>query len=175
MSINTVPERLNDFRVYLDGSSDLKGLADIKLPSLENLTETVKGAGIAGEYESPTIGHFKSMQLELNWRSVTDDFLSLIQQKSQLIDCRGAFQEYDAAVGQYKIRQVRILVKGPTAKNDIGKFDKGSTSDGSTSIEVLYLKIDIDGKNMVEIDKLNYKCVINGVDTLADIRNALGL
>ncbi|MCL6456491.1 MAG: phage major tail tube protein, partial [Gorillibacterium sp.] len=49
---NLVPEKLNDFRVYRDGNN-LAGVADIQLPSFENMTETIKGAGIAGEYESP--------------------------------------------------------------------------------------------------------------------------
>jgi len=173
--MNIVPERLAAFRVYLDGSTDLKGIADIKLPSLESMTETVKGAGIAGEYESPTIGHFKSMKLTLSWRSITSDMMKILRQKAQRVECRGAFQDYDAAAGAYKIRQTRVVVQGITTKVEPGKHETGSPSDGSTEIEVLYLKIDIDGKNYAEIDKLNYKCVVDGVDYLAAIRSALGL
>ncbi|MBO8136803.1 MAG: phage major tail tube protein [Desulfotomaculum sp.] len=175
MGVNTIPERLTAFRVYLEGSTDLKGVADIQLPSLEAMTETVKGAGIAGEYESPTLGHFQSMKLTLNWRTVSRDMIKLLRQEAQRLDCRGAIQEYDAAAGKYRIRQARVVVQGPPTKIEPGKFETGSPSDGSTEIEVLYLKIDIDGKNYVEIDKLNYKCVIDGIDYLADIRKALGL
>lgn len=173
--MNTVPERLTAFRVYLDGSNDMKGIADIQLPSFDAMTDTVKGAGIAGEYESPTLGHFQSMKLTLNWRTVPREIFSLLRQQAQRLDCRGAFQEYDAAAGQYRIRQTRIVVQGPPTKTDPGKFSTGATSDGSSEIEVLYIKVDIDGRNVVEIDKLNYKCVIDGVDYLADIRRALGL
>lgn len=175
MAGNTVPERLTAFRVYLGGSTDLKGVADVQLPSFEAMTETVKGAGIAGEYESPTIGHFQSMKLTLNWRTVSKDLIKLLRQKAQRLDCRGAFQDYDAAVGEYRIRQTRIVVQGIPTKVEPGKFETGSPSDGSTELEVLYLKIDIDGKNVVELDKLNYKCVIDGVDYLANVRYALGL
>ncbi|MBE3586569.1 MAG: phage major tail tube protein [Thermoanaerobacter sp.] len=175
MPVNTVPERLTAFRVYLDGSSDLKGVADIQLPSFEAMTETVKGAGIAGEYESPTLGHFQSMKLTLNWRTVSREFLKLLRQQSQRLDCRGAIQEYDAGSGSYRIRQVRVVVQGPPAKGDLGKFETGATSDGSSEVEVLYIKIDIDGKNHLELDKLNYKFVVDGVDYLADVRRALGL
>lgn len=175
MAVNVVPERLTAFRVYLDGSSDLKGVADIQLPSFEAMTETVKGAGIAGEYESPTLGHFQSMKLTLNWRTVSRETLRLLRQQAQRLDCRGAFQEYDAAAGAYRIRQTRVVVQGPPTKIEVGKFETGSPSDGSTEIEVLYIKIEIDGSIYVELDKLNYKCVIDGVDYLADIRTALGL
>ena len=47
--------------------------------------------------------------------------------------------------------------------------------DASNEFECTYLKITLDGKDMVEIDKLNYKCVIDGTDYLADIRTALGM
>lgn len=173
MSVNTVPERLTAFRVYLDGTSDLKAVADIQLPSFEPMKDTVKGAGIAGEYESPTLGHFGSMKLSMTWRTVTKDLLQVLRQKSQRFDCRGAFQDYDAAAGSYMIRKVRIVVQGPPMKVDLGKLDMGATSGSSTDIEVFYLKVDIDGQNYIEIDKLNYICTIDGVDYLADVRAAL--
>ena len=50
-----VPEKLINFRVYQDGA-DLLGVADVSLPSLEAMTETVKGAGVAGEVDSPVLG-----------------------------------------------------------------------------------------------------------------------
>ena len=175
MGVNVVPERLTAFRVYLDGTTDLAGVADIQLPSIENLTETVKGAGIAGEYESPTVGHFGSMVLTINWRTVSKDMLKTMRQRAQRFDARGAFQQYDAAAGEYRILQCRTVVQGIAKKVDIGKHETGATSDGSTEIEVLYLKISLDGKTAVEIDKLNYICIIGGVDYLAEVRNALGI
>jgi phage tail tube protein FII len=102
LPVNIVPERLNAFRVYQDGSNDLKGVADIQLPSLEPLKDTVKGAGIAGEYESPTLGQFGSMKLAFNWRTITKQQLLMLAQKSQKMDCRGAFQDYDAGTAQYR-------------------------------------------------------------------------
>ena len=47
MSNNVVPEKLINFRAYNDGN-DLLGVTDVQLPSLDAMTETVKGAGIAG-------------------------------------------------------------------------------------------------------------------------------
>ena len=64
-----VPEKLINFRVYENGN-DLVGVADVELPSLETMTETVKGAGVAGEVDSPVMGHFGSMELTLNWRTL---------------------------------------------------------------------------------------------------------
>ena len=54
---NPVPERLINYRVYLEGNA-LAGIATADLPDLEAMTDTVSGAGIAGEVDSPIIGHF---------------------------------------------------------------------------------------------------------------------
>lgn len=64
MSNNVVPEKLINFRAYNDGN-DLLGVTDVQLPSLDAMTETVKGAGIAGEVDSPVLGHFGSMETVL--------------------------------------------------------------------------------------------------------------
>ncbi|ECD6823048.1 phage tail protein, partial [Salmonella enterica subsp. enterica serovar Enteritidis] len=50
---NQIPERLINFTVYGEGSRII-GIADAKLPSIEMMTETVSGAGIAGEIETGT-------------------------------------------------------------------------------------------------------------------------
>jgi P2 family phage contractile tail tube protein len=175
MTVNVVPEKLNDFRVYVDGSSDLKGIADLTLPSFEQMTESINGAGIAGEYESPNIGHFQSMKLILNWRVLNNDLSTFLAPIARKIDCRGANQEYDAATGKYSFPSVRVLVQGVPTKVEPGKMEKGSPYEASTEIEVTYIKIEIDGKTVVELDKLNYKYVVNGVDYLAEVRKALGL
>lgn len=64
-----VPEKLINFRVYNE-SEDLLGLADVTLPSFESMTETIKGAGLAGEIDSPVLGHYGSMEVEFNWRTL---------------------------------------------------------------------------------------------------------
>ncbi|MFY0545453.1 phage major tail tube protein [Brevibacillus sp. H7] len=173
--MNKIPERLNDFRAYRDGTNDLLGVVEVTLPALQALTETVSGAGIAGEFESPTLGQFQSMKVGLNWRTVTSDQVKLSRQQAQRLDLRGANQIYDAATGKYSIKPIRVVVQGPPTNNELGKLAKNSTSDGSTEIEVLYLKIQIEDKTVVEIDKLNYICIIDGVDYLKETRKALGL
>lgn len=175
MSINTVPERLTAFRVYLDGSNDLKGVTDLQLPSFEPMKDTVKGAGIAGEYESPTKGHFGSQKLSLNWRTLNKALLQLLKQESQRLDLRGAFQDYDAANGRQVTRKVRVVVQGPATKVDPGKWETGASTGGSAELEVMYIKLELDGETYIEIDKLNFICIIDGVDYMADVRAALGL
>lgn len=172
--MNQVPEKLINFRVYEDGN-DLLGVADVELPSIEALTETVKGAGIAGEVDSPVLGHFGSMTLTLNWRTVTKPTVHLARQKAHSLDLRGAAQVYNAGTGEYKVSTLKVSVRCIPKTTQLGNLDVGATADASNEFEVVYLKVSVDGEVAVEIDKYNYICVVNGEDYLKEVREALGL
>lgn len=165
-----VPEKLINFRVYLDGA-DLVGVADVTLPSLEAMTETVKGAGIAGEVDAPVLGHYSSMELELNWRTLE----MLASPKGIHLDLRGAQQAYDSGKGAYRVVPVKVVVRGVPKTTELGKLDVGATSDTKNTIEVNYIKITVDGEDLAEVDKYNYICSIGGTDYLAEVREALGM
>ncbi|MEC1744119.1 phage major tail tube protein [Schinkia azotoformans] len=172
--MNQVPEKLIAFRVYQDGN-DLLGVADVEMPSIEAMTETVKGAGIAGEFESPVIGHYGSMTTKLNWRTLSKPVIHLTQPKAHNLEFRGASQVFDAGSGEYKFPPLKVTMRCTPKKTELGKLDVGAKSDSSNEFEVSYIKVFIDGKAVLEIDKFNYICVIDGVDYLKGVREALGL
>lgn len=172
--MNEIPEKLINFRVYQDGT-DLLGVADAQLPSLEAMTDTVKGAGIAGEVESPNLGHFGSMTVSINWRTVTANLTGLAVQKAHQLDLRGAQQVYDAAKGEYAVKPLKVVVKAIPKKVDLGKLDVGAGQDSSWEGEVVYMKVLIAGEEKIELDKYNYIYKVNGTDYLAEVRKGLGL
>ncbi len=169
-----VPEKLINFRVYMNGD-DLVGISDVTLPKLEAITETVKGAGIAGEIDSPTIGHFGSMELELNWRTLLKTNVILAKPTGVDLDLRGAIQVNDSATGTLKSVPAKVVVRGLPKSTDLGKLEMGATTDTKNTIEVTYIKVTIDGSDVLEVDKYNYICTIDGTDYLSDVRTALGL
>lgn len=169
-----IPEKLINFRVYLDGI-DLLGVADAQLPAIESIMETVQGAGIAGEIETPTLGHFGPMPLSLNWRTVTSDAVKLAQQKAHHLDLRGAIQSFDPKAGVYVATPLKVVVRARPKKIDPGKLVMGKAQESSSEFECHYFKMWLDGNEMIEIDKLNFICLIDGEDQLASTREALGL
>ena len=52
-----IPEVVSNFRCYDEDVQKLLGTVDIELPNIEYLTETIQGAGIAGEIETIVVGH----------------------------------------------------------------------------------------------------------------------
>ena len=171
--MSNIPEKLINFAVYLEGDERL-GIADVTLPKLQAMTETVKGAGIAGEIDSPTLGHWQSMTLGINWRTLDRPGVSIGMQKIHQLDIRAANQVFETTAGRYSAQAVKLVVKAIPKMLDFGKLDVGATSGTATEHELTYMKLTIDGNDIMEIDKYNYICVINGEDYLAEVRSALG-
>ena len=59
-----------NFAVYED-ATEFYGMEESTLPEISQITEEVKGAGIAGAFNGAFVGHIEAMTLTLNFRSVT--------------------------------------------------------------------------------------------------------
>lgn len=174
MTNTKISEKLINFSVYRNGSEWL-GTADVELPSLEALTETVSGAGIAGEIDSPTLGHFGSMSTTINWRTLDKPQFNLAAPITQALDFRGAQQVYDKTTGVQRSVGVRVSIRGLPKTTGLGTLAPNATVGGTNEIEVTYIKVFIDGAEVLELDKFNYIYRVNGTDYLAEIRNQLGM
>jgi P2 family phage contractile tail tube protein len=60
-------------------------------------------------------------------------------------------------------------------KLDLGSLQVAKATDSENEFEVLYIKLFIDGKEVLEIDKLNFICIFDGEDILKTVRDDLGL
>ena len=171
---NKVPERLVNFRVY-NNSNDLLGIATVDLPEIEAMSDTVSGAGIAGEVESPVLGHFAPMETTFTWRTIESAAMKLAQQKAHAVEVRGSQQVYDAANGTYSTVPVRCALRVVPKTVTLGTFEPGATTDTEQVFEVLYIKLFVSGKEVLEIDKVNYVAKFGDNDALASVRSDLGL
>lgn len=171
---NQIPERLINFRVYRDGN-DLLGAANVTLPNLEAMSDTTSGAGIAGEVETPVLGHYGSMTVTIQWRVIYGDVTKLARQESHALDIRGSIQVMDASLGKLVTVPVKLVLRAMPKNVTLGSFEVGATTDTETELEVTYLKLDINGETKVEIDKYNFISRFDGEDALETVRKDLGI
>lgn len=172
--MNRVDQLLTNFAVYEDATNWI-GVADVELPSFEILTETLKGAGLAGEIASPVKGHYGSQTLKINFRTVTADAVRLSETKVHTIDLRGSQQIFDAGKGEYRDQPIVIKTRCVPTNFSTGKFGVGAPTETANEFEVHYIKIAVDGKTLREFDKLNFVSIVNGKDELEEVRKNLGL
>ncbi len=162
-----------NFAVYEDGK-EYVGVASATLPNLTALTQSISGAGIAGNVEAVIIGHFDAMSLTLNFRTVSKQAISLSEPRRHNIDLRVAQQSENPTTARLEVDKVKhILVVVPKTDNG-GSVAPASPADASGEYAVHYWATYIDGKKVREIDPINFKCYINGKDYLAEVRSALG-
>jgi uncharacterized protein len=173
MSVNMIPERIVDYRVYKNGST-LLGVADVELPKIQYVTEAIKGAGILGELETPTVGATKSLKAKITFRTTTSDMISLLDCAGHSLEFRSAIQKTDAD-GDRGIDTHRIVIRGFPSEGELGKLEAGASGNSSIELECVYLKYVISDSTVLEIDKLNYVYKVSGTDLLSTIKTALGI
>ncbi len=171
--MNPIPEKVINYNVYDDTDKLLGVSAEVTLPNFEAMSETVSGAGIAGEYESATPGHFSSQTIELPFRTLMDQSFSLMKNRGRSIVLRAAQQSYDVAAGETKKRPLKITLRGQPKGLNLGTMSVGGMTETTNTMEVLYIKIEENNRTVLEFDKLNFIFKINGEDLLGDIRDMI--
>ena len=162
-----------NLEVYED-SVNLLGVANVTLPSIEFMTATVTGAGMMGTMDVPFMSMVNSMKMSLKFLTMTQAATRLIAPKKHQLDIRVAEEHWkveEAEVGTWADKFVVICQPISMSPGQVAPF---SAADVSGEFEVYYYVAYRDGKQLWEIDKRNMKCVIDGVDYMADIRKALG-
>lgn len=168
-----IPERLVNFNAY-NGAAQFLGLADVELPAFEAMTETIAGAGIAGDYQSPVMGHFASQMVKLAWRTITQEGLALIAPVRHVLDIRGSVQVQDPMRGTLTTEAWRVECTGQTKRHTLGKLEPGKVMGAECDLEVAVIRISREGVPLIELDKFNMIFKVNNVDYLAKVRRDVG-
>ncbi|TYS66371.1 phage tail protein [Bacillus infantis] len=167
---NVIPEKIGNFNVY-DDTEKLMGLTgEITLPNLEAMTETISGAGMLGEIDSANPGHFGSLSIEIPFRVLYQKSFSLLKYTGRNFYLRANQQSYDATTGRLVQSGVKITLRTAPKGLNLGKFANGASSETTNTLEILYIKIEVAGVVVLELDKLNFVYIVDGEDMLADIK-----
>lgn len=161
-----------DFNVF-ENSRELLGVAKATMPDIKFLTQTISGAGVAGNVEAVLKGMIDVMTLRLDFISPTDSAVNLISPVKHNIDLRVAEQQRNTVAARSEVvadKFVMVVIpKGLT----VGSIAPASPADASGEFAVYYYAAYKGKQQLWEIDPYNYICKINGVDYMKDVRAAL--
>lgn len=62
---------------------------------------------------------------------------------------------------------------GRVKKFNPGKVEKGEAMEATVTLELTYLMIEVDGQQLLEVDKLNGIYKVNGTDMLAGVNSLI--
>lgn len=169
--INRIPEVITDFNIYEDGTKLIGVSGTVTLPKLEAITETISGAGLAGEYETTVPGHFASLKIDVPFEVMHTDPAKLYAKKTISLTLRGDQQMRDIAAGTLTHERMRVVVTGIPMGLDPGQLAKGKKSSASVTVEILRYEMYLADEEIIVLDKPNYVFRMFGEDMLAEIRN----
>jgi P2 family phage contractile tail tube protein len=169
-----IPNAVNNWSLYCgeDSSRDY-GVVDIKLPVIKMKTVSVDVAGTGGDLEVPLVGQTEAMECTITGPQATIAALSALLPMGQLLTARASQQVYDTAAGVNVAKQFVVVMRANGSELDLGKLKRGEGMDTSRTFAVDYLKVEVDGVIVTEIDKWNNLFLYNGVDYSADVRAQL--
>ena len=97
-----------NWAVYED-NTEYAGMAQATLPNLTALTQSISGAGIAGNVDAVIMGHFDAMSMTLNYRTMTEQAVRLSEPRRHNIDLRYAVQDEDPVAAAVQIRAIKHI------------------------------------------------------------------
>ncbi len=168
--INMIPEVLTDFNVYDEGEKLVGITATVSLPTLEAMTETISGAGMAGEYNATVPGHFAPISMEIPFEVMNISAAKIYAKKNVSLTLRGSVQMRDLATGEVRHEKTRVVVSGIPSTLNPGQMAKAKKSAAAIGVEILRFELYMGEEEIIALDKASYVFRIFGVDQLADIR-----
>ena len=174
MAVNKLDTHVANYEVFIKGDRSL-GTAEVTLPNLEYMVTTLKGAGIAGDLDVPTVAHFSNLEITLKWLVVNEKAFKLLPPNGLDLALYAGQQQIDSATGNYRIVQDKIETKCLPKNLNLGKMAPAETMDAETTLSIVTFKQTIDKKVIFEYDKLNWIFKINGVDYSKELKTALAV
>lgn len=172
MSRNIIDQSYINFAAY-KGSNEYLGITKVTLPDIKFLTQNISGAGIAGNIEA-VIAHVEAMTLNLDFRTTTEEAMSLLEPTRHHLELRVARQDEDVVEEELTTAEIKHVFVVIPKNYKGGSIAPASTGDASGEYAVRYWKCEIDDETVIEIDPLNYVIKINGVDYGRTVARILG-
>lgn len=172
-AVNELPSNLTIYECYHEGNRYV-GLVTIDLPEFSNILTDINGAGIAGDFSMPSPGMLEDMEITLHWHTPQSDVTFLLGHQAHELTLMGSQNVYDSGTGKFRAQPIKIMLRGVPHKLTLGKFERASETDTENSLGIDYIKISIDGSEVIEYDKFNFVFRVNGQDFMAGTRTAIG-
>ena len=166
-----IPQTLTNTNLFIDGVSFAGDVPSLTLPKLAVKTEQYRAGGM----EAPVSIDMGLEAMEAKFstngaRREALNFFGLADQSAFNGVFRGSFKGQKGA----SVPVVATL-RGLLKEVDPGDWKAGEKAEFKYAVAVSYYKLEVDGREVYEIDPVNGVRAINGVDQLAGMRNDLGL
>lgn len=167
-------KKLTNANVYLDGASLLGKAEEIDLPNITHKLAEHKALGMIGTPEF--FSGIDKMEARIKWSSLYADVLKKASNptKTVQLQVRASLETYEAS-GRTGEQPVVVFLTAQFKNIPTGNYKQHENSEFESSLTVFYVKMEIDGAEIMEVDVLANIYKVDGVDVLANYRANLGI
>lgn len=166
-----LPTLWKGFNVFIEGQNLHGIVADVTPPKITFKTEDWQAGGIVApvKVEQGLEGLEASFSLGGFSREIMAEMGGAINGKTLRV--QGALQCDD----QENYIELVAEMRGRITEADAGTVKQADNGEHKFTMPLTYYRLVVNGKEVIEVDVLGAKCVIDGQDKYAEMRKALGL
>lgn len=166
------PRILKNFNAFVNGRGYAGAIDEVELPEITIKTEEHRAGGMDGTAEIDM--GMEAMSAKLSFSDPDPQLFKLVgtaSANSARIQVRGSY------VRDSDNTRIRVVVEmgGAFKKLTMGTWKPGDKAMNEFEVRLNYLRIEIAGEDVIEIDVENMIRNIGGVDQLAGIRADIGI
>lgn len=167
-------KKLTNANVYLDGNSLLGKAEEISLPDLSGKMTEHKALGMVGTTEFWS--GLDKMEAKIKWNSLYPDVMrkTANPMKAYQLQVRASLNNYDST-GKTGEDAVVCFLTGTFKKHPGGNFKQHDNVEMENTLNVTYMKLEVAGSVIYEVDVLANIFRVDGNDLLATYRANLGI
>ncbi len=163
-----LPRTIKNFNAFWDGVSYF-GLAEsAKLPAVKIQAEAHRGAGMDGPV-GQDVG-MEAMAAEITFSEWSSAILGKLGRQSRFV-LRPAM----SSATDFSARPIIATLSGLITASEPEDLKPGTVAKLKMVMDVRAYKLELDGATVFDIDLVNGKRIIGGVDQLDELRRAMGI
>ncbi|WP_153799074.1 phage major tail tube protein [Foetidibacter luteolus] len=166
--------RCTNANVYVDGNSYMGRAEEITLPEYQAKMSDHKALGMVGESELPA--GLQKMSAKFKWNAIYEDVMKKTHDvySAFRIMVRTSVETWEGGTRVSQVPAVIYLTGNWKKTGGLG-FKAQDNVETESEMNVTAYKMEINGEEIVDIDILNNRWRVAGVDQLATYRANLGL
>ncbi|MBS1186684.1 MAG: phage major tail tube protein [Burkholderiaceae bacterium] len=165
--------RITNANIYIDGNSMLGRAEEIKLPDITVMMAEHKALGMVGKIELPS--GFDKLEGEIKWNSLYREVAAKVANpyKAVQLQCRSNVETYGS---QGRVEEVSLVTHLTVMfkKNPMGTFKQHDNAEFPSQFVATYIKQQINGEDILELDYMANIFIVGGEDQLASYRASIG-
>ena len=170
-----LPSKLKRLNVFVDGQSYAGETEEFTPAKLTKKFEGYRSGGMPGSVQIDMGYDDSALDIDFTLGGVNIDMIA--RHSVNTIDgvqlrFAGAIQREDTG----EVQSLEIVARGRFKEIDLGTYKAGDNSQTKVTMNCVYYKIMVDNRVLREIDIVNLVDIDeNGVDQMAELRQAIGL